>query len=391
MTTSHFVYRVLRGATGALIASAFAATGVHGEAPSRSSIDELERRLERFRSGADDLFPIPREIVRDRDRIERELAPSEARVETPLASLAVEGLCRSRLIQASYRPPDGHERDAFSAVLRLPLAAASGQRFPVVLIQPTLAGPTDLENKGIAQALCVAGIASIVPTETKIGLPEDLPDLEAYDRLMRTEMLRARALASSIDRELRAELDSNRIGLIGFSRGAIAGALLAGLEPRIRASFLGAGGVGLARIIARSETELGREDIGKQLAAFAAKGEPMSIEDFERRLAQTLRYDGILFLDRIRPSDAKLMIVQGDQSVATASQELMYDLLCREGDCPGRAEGVAWPIGDGPLSHLLRQVSGSDVVGVHVASIVSLVFGHPEQFVDFFTERFQQH
>ena len=53
----------------------------------------------------------------------------------------------------------------------------------------------------------------------------------------------------------RPECDPNRLGLIGFSFGALAGAMAAGSDTRVRSAALLSGGAGWATILARAQSQ----------------------------------------------------------------------------------------------------------------------------------------
>lgn len=107
------------------------------------------------------------------------------------------------------------------------------EKHPVLLILPMLGGHYPLE-KYFASYFAKRGFASIiVHRET---LPKESV-LEALDAMLKQSVLDNRQAIDWI--ETRPELDARRIGLFGISMGALKGALLAPVEPRIRAATLG--------------------------------------------------------------------------------------------------------------------------------------------------------
>jgi dienelactone hydrolase len=113
--------------------------------------------------------------------------------------------------------------------------------FPVVLFAPGSGGTRD-ELIGDAEDLAHRGVAGVLftppilrpngPYLTTCNAAKDVDTVVQYVK----EMRRAVDVIAS-----RPELDSHRIGYVGFSLGADFGAILAGVEHRIRAYALQSG------------------------------------------------------------------------------------------------------------------------------------------------------
>ena len=109
-------------------------------------------------------------------------------------------------------------------------------KHPVIVILPMLGGSYPLE-KYFAAYFGKRGYASIIVHREK---PPKDASFEVLDALLKQSVLDNRQAIDWI--ETRAELDPRRIGVFGISMGAIKGALLMPVEPRIRAATLGLAG-----------------------------------------------------------------------------------------------------------------------------------------------------
>jgi hypothetical protein len=119
----------------------------------------------------------------------------------------------------------------------------TAEKHPILVILPMLGGSYPLE-KYFGSYFAKRGFASIIVHRQKIAKDSNL---DALDRLLRESVLDNRQAIDWI--ETRAELDAGRIGVFGISMGAIKGALLTPLEPRVRAATLGLVGGDLPYIL----------------------------------------------------------------------------------------------------------------------------------------------
>jgi hypothetical protein len=319
-----------------------------------SEVEQVKSRLETLG------YSIPSSTVDRYHEIYRELTPESTAVKGTVLKKKFSTRCVEREVKIEYK--EKGELQSFEVILKQPNPVYSGfwfrgkKKFPLIVVQPTLAGPSILEER-IAYDLCRFGFASIVPKETLIGVPEKLPDYKSYDRNLRTEMIRARKM---IDYGfIRDDIDTRNIGVIGFSRGGIAGSLLIGLDQRIKFAYLGAGGVGLGEVIARSKTEQGLSDNAKQM-----KAANIDSDEFEKLLVENVEYDPILFSHRFKKENLRIMIVPNDESVSTHHQELLR-------------KAFNFPE--------TRYVDKG-----HVGSILSLVYIYKKDYLDFFLSQVKE-
>ena len=106
-------------------------------------------------------------------------------------------------------------------------------KHPVLLILPMLGGSYTLE-KYFACYFAKRGFACVIVHREQ---PPKDSGLDVLDVLLKQSVLDNRQALDWI--ETRPELNAQRIGVFGISMGAIKGALLTPLDPRVRAATLG--------------------------------------------------------------------------------------------------------------------------------------------------------
>lgn len=126
-------------------------------------------------------------------------------------------------------------------------APVSSKPLPVVIILPISGGASYFVERYFARALKGSGVASII---VKRGKSSDFKSIPEINDWMKRQTIECRQLVDWI--ETRPEYDAKRIGLLGTSKGAIRGAFLVGVEPRIKAAVLGLVGDDLPYIISHS-------------------------------------------------------------------------------------------------------------------------------------------
>ena len=143
-----------------------------------------------------------------------------------------------RLSRLSFRRKDGQ---GHSGLLLRP--AAEG-RFPCVLLLHALTSNKEAMIRLFGRALAAQGLASLaldahLHGERKTGSAEQLGPLE-YLGLARESIVEYRQALDTL--QTRTDVDSGRVGLLGYSLGAMMGSILAGVDERVKASVLMVGG-----------------------------------------------------------------------------------------------------------------------------------------------------
>jgi dienelactone hydrolase len=82
----------------------------------------------------------------------------------------------------------------------------------------------------------------------------------------------------------RPECDPHRLGLIGFSFGALTGAMAAGSDPRIRSAVLLSGGAGWATVLSRAQPDFPAGEAPADRSELGAL-DPYAVQDWVGRIA----------------------------------------------------------------------------------------------------------
>ena len=139
------------------------------------------------------------------------------------------------------------ELDYFKPVPRQKSSAE--KRWGTIVLLPASAGGYDVY--ALLASSFTDEFAVVVPRRVEIPkLLKDNMDGETLDTLFRDSIIDAEQVLDWI--LSRPELDPSRIGILGISMGAMRGAVLAGIDPRVKASVLVLGGADLPDIIAHS-------------------------------------------------------------------------------------------------------------------------------------------
>jgi dienelactone hydrolase len=176
---------------------------------------------------------------------------------------------------------------------------------PTIIILPMLGGSYPLE-RFFAKYFARHGMASvIVHREDYEATPATAPEVNKLFSQCVRDGKRA------IDwLETRPEFDASRLGVFGISMGAIKGALLTPLDPRIDASVLAMPAGDLPYILAYT-TEHG---ISRRRSALL-KSRQITEEELRAELGKEITCDPIRFAQYVDPSKVMLVLAAFDSTV----------------------------------------------------------------------------
>lgn len=120
-----------------------------------------------------------------------------------------------------------------------------------------------------------------------------------------------------------AHIDPERMGIMGISHGAIAGSLLMGIEPRIKAGAFLLGGGNLAEILLSSQE---RSIIAMRKKIFEQDG-MTSDTLYQHAVSVLASIDPITYADRIQPERVLLINAYFDQVIHRKYAEALWDAM----------------------------------------------------------------
>jgi dienelactone hydrolase len=176
---------------------------------------------------------------------------------------------------------------------------------PTIIILPMLGGSYPLE-RFFAKYFAKHGLASvIVHREDYESTPATAPEV---NKLFRQCVLDGKRAIDWL--ETRPEFDASRLGVFGISMGAIKGALLTPLDPRIDASVLAMPAGDLPYILAYT-TERGIARRRSELL----KTRQITEEEFRAELGQEITCDPMRFAQYVDPARVLLVLAALDSTV----------------------------------------------------------------------------
>ena len=174
---------------------------------------------------------------------------------------------------------------------------------PVIMVLPVSAGEHYPLERHFARYFTRRGYAAVIVHREKERDPQTG---EAVNNLLKQSVFDNMCVIDWL--QTRAELDANRIGVLGTSMGAIKGALLAPVDPRVKASVLGLVGGDVPYILTYSqEGGLRGGGIVSHRNAYLLKHH-VRLEEFKRRLEETVRYDPLFFAPSVDPAKVLLFL-----------------------------------------------------------------------------------
>lgn len=192
-------------------------------------------------------------------------------------------------------------------------AARPGPR-PAVVISPILGGDYSVAQAAAA-AVALSGMHAAVVLRAESAFDATAPETR-LERVLRTAVVdRMRAIdwLQSLP-----EVDGARIGALGASMGGISTAILAAVEPRIRAAVLVAAAGDLGDVVVRSDERRLRRFVRE-------RGLPP--DELRERIRAAVVSDPLRLAPHVDPSRLLLFTTSGDRSVPSDLQDALADAL----------------------------------------------------------------
>lgn len=226
--------------------------------------------------------------------------------------------------------------------------------FPLVMIFPTIAGETPIEPAA-ADNLCFARIASVIANINGNHVPAQVPGFEVHDQEFQFAIQTARAIMDYMS--WNPDIDKNNIGVMGFSLGGITASLLTGVDSRVKASVIVAGGGNLPSIMAHSDqAEIAK--LRQQRMQYLGITSPEALEVFGRKYSLL---DPLFYVSPKQRDQILQVVVTDDTKVPTDTQVELWNAYGR------------------PTRWVYQ--------GGHVASIISFAFLNSSEPVQFFQQK----
>lgn len=176
---------------------------------------------------------------------------------------------------------------------------------PVIMILPVSAGEHYPLERHFARYFTRRGYAAVIVHRER-ERERDPQTGEAVNNLLKQSVFDNMGVIDWL--QTRRELDANRIGVLGTSMGAIKGALLAPVDSRVKASALGLVGGDVPYILTYSqEGGLRGGGIVSHRNAYLLKHH-VRLEEFRRRLEETVTYDPLLVAPSVDPKKVLLFL-----------------------------------------------------------------------------------
>ncbi len=265
--------------------------------------------------------PLPRELAA---RFEYERAPIDPEIET------IEETATYERFRGAYRAPCPVTNEERRVVFEMWRSKVGEGPRPCIVVVPILAGRYP-ECRHLGALFSANGMhAFFVHREEDMLAPENRPsDLET---IVRRAVVNVRRTLDWV--AARPEVDPARIGLCGISMGAIGGAIVAAVEPRIRRSVLIMGGGDLAGIVWRSR----ERPVLCWKRALARRLDLEGEEEFAAAFRAGFVSDPLLFAPHVDARTVLQFIARYDDRVPTENQWRLWEAL-------GRPSGFSIPCG----------------------------------------------
>ncbi len=269
--------------------------------------------------------------------------------ELPLASerecVTTEGYLRV------YNPVES-QWEVIHIVIRRPQVEG---RLPGLVVAPTIEGVTPLETR-VSRTLCLAKFVTVISDVHYISEAPVAPPMDYFNLATRQNVLRLRTILDFLQYD--RQVDSRKLGIIGFSLGSIFSSLVVATDPRIKAAVIVAGGGNYPKLLGLSTQNEILQLREQQIAAFHIA----DVGHYVNALKDVILYDPIFFGYNVDPKKVLLVRAHHDRSVVTQYQYELWEAF-------NRPRAIDYSLG-------------------HKGSIVRFAFMDLYLAVDFFNERF---
>lgn len=193
-----------------------------------------------------------------------------------------------------------------------------GRRFPLAIILPITRG--DFFSRQFALYLVERGYACVRfrshgDIGRVVGNPVSVP---LFRDLLRARVIDTRRLLEWLLAQ--PAIDGGRVGLVGFSHGAIVGGLVVAVEPRIKGGVLVLGGGDLSGIISSSS-----ESSLRRLREGVMADEDLSSEEFYETAAAILKdVDPLTYAPLVAPGRILMLNARFDRVIRRPYVEALW-------------------------------------------------------------------
>jgi cephalosporin-C deacetylase-like acetyl esterase len=220
----------------------------------------------------------------------------------------------------------GKGAEKVPALIYLPDTASAKHPAPCLILLHGLGGNKEMMTP-LAQFLAGAGYASFMIDEAGQGernsaganvFPTFTSEQDMTKSLVDDGVATVVDLRRGIDYlQSRPDIAKDKIGLIGFSLGALEGAILGGVDDRVKAVALVSGGGNLGEIIA--DQAKNNQSLGGHYAALLAGTTADQLED------QLAPVDPLNFVGHIAPRPLLMEHGRNDVIIPPANAQALYD------------------------------------------------------------------
>lgn len=233
----------------------------------------------------------------------------------------------------SYAGKDG---ERVPALIYIPSTATKAHPAPCLILLHGLGGNKEMMTP-IAQFMAGAGYASLMIDEAGQGARK-AGDPDIYPAFANEQDMVSTLVADGIDTvvdlrrgidylDTRPDIDKSKIGVIGFSLGALEGTILAGVDDRVKAVALVSGGGDLGKILTTQAAD--GQSLGGHYASLLSG---TNAGELEERLAPV---EPLTFVGHIAPRPLLMEHGKKDAVIPPADAQALYDAA-------GQPKQIVW-------------------------------------------------